>query len=250
MVFFTCFVQGTTIKFFVKLMKISLRSEKEVSGRLVKEIQDDLMDHVMAGIESVTGNLGYNTAVGKIAAADLKYVSPHLKPRDLSNRQEPLERHLQNSILEDHFTSLYGPQIIASVRLSCWDSESFPRCMILRLVLENNRKNKYHLTMFPPGGSLWGNPNLLISSTRLGLKLTSEIRWQSSKRISGRWWTRSWRTRTSGRWAGPWRGSPSESGTVSWMWPTWGHPSSFSSMTKFRRRKNEGILLYSLHKGE
>ena len=118
MVFFTCFVQGTTIKFFVKLMKISLRSEKEVSGRLVKEIQDDLMDHVMAGIESVTGNLGYNTAVGKIAAADHKYVSPHLKPRDLSNRQEPLERHLQNSILEDHFTSLYGPQIIASVSIS------------------------------------------------------------------------------------------------------------------------------------
>ena len=53
MIFFTVFVQGGTIKFLVSKLNITRKSEEGLS--MAKDTNLITMDHVMAGVESVTG---------------------------------------------------------------------------------------------------------------------------------------------------------------------------------------------------
>jgi hypothetical protein len=50
------FLQGTTMKSLVKLLKITLVEEDET---LNKEINNRLFDHIMGAIESVSGKFGH-----------------------------------------------------------------------------------------------------------------------------------------------------------------------------------------------
>jgi hypothetical protein len=50
-------VQGTTMKSLVKLLKITLAQEDKET--LNEEINNKLFDHIMGGIESVSGKFGH-----------------------------------------------------------------------------------------------------------------------------------------------------------------------------------------------
>ena len=54
MVFFTVFLQGGTIKLFVKLFNIDLES-KGKDKTICYEIQGELMEDVMDGVETIVG---------------------------------------------------------------------------------------------------------------------------------------------------------------------------------------------------
>ena len=60
MIFFTVFIQGGTIKFLVSKLNITRKSEEGLS--MAKDTNLITMDHVMAGVESVTG---YHSQVKK-----------------------------------------------------------------------------------------------------------------------------------------------------------------------------------------
>lgn len=60
MVLFTCFIQGSTIKFLVKIMNITLQKEEKGKGNeLVMEIHANLTDNIMAGLEVINGHRGH-----------------------------------------------------------------------------------------------------------------------------------------------------------------------------------------------
>ena len=109
MVFFTVFIQGTTIKFLVKLMGISLRETEEGPKKLCPQIQETLIDNIMGGMETVIGRSGHF----KMSQV-FNYLDNHYFRRFLisSDKKETLERTFDKIILEEHYTSLYGPRLI------------------------------------------------------------------------------------------------------------------------------------------
>ncbi|XP_035231212.1 Na(+)/H(+) exchanger beta-like, partial [Stegodyphus dumicola] len=58
-ILFTVFIQGATIKPLVDLLKIRRQATK-IHSSLFTEVNKKLLDHVMAGVEEVTGDHGGN----------------------------------------------------------------------------------------------------------------------------------------------------------------------------------------------
>ena len=79
MVFFTVFIQGSTIKFFVKLMGISLKTTEEGVKKMGPQIQETLIDNIMAGMEVLIGRTGHFGAHQRFKQFDDKYIRKYLK---------------------------------------------------------------------------------------------------------------------------------------------------------------------------
>jgi len=111
MVFFTVFIQGSTIKVLVKWLKITLKQEKE--EMLTIEIQDRLMEDVIGGIEAITGRHGTFWLVERFKVFEKKYLKKFLLSSDSATK---LYRKLSHKMIEKHYTHLYAPTIIASMK--------------------------------------------------------------------------------------------------------------------------------------
>lgn len=109
MVFFTVFIQGSTIKFLVKLMGISLREKEEGPKKLCPQIQNTLIDNIMGAMETVIGRSGHFKLSQVFNHLDNQYFGKLLIA---SEKKETLEKALDKIILEEHYTSLYGPRIV------------------------------------------------------------------------------------------------------------------------------------------
>eukprot|EP00092_Neocalanus_flemingeri_P004500 GFUD01004844.1.p1 GENE.GFUD01004844.1~~GFUD01004844.1.p1 ORF type:complete len:660 (+),score=147.40 GFUD01004844.1:71-1981(+) len=110
MVFFTVFLQGSTIKLFVKLFKIKLQSHDSGPKKITPHIQTKLIDDIMAGVESVVGKHGSYTFHEVFNQIDNKYVRRFLISKD---KREGLEREYEKVMLDNHFTHLYGANVLA-----------------------------------------------------------------------------------------------------------------------------------------
>ena len=110
MVFVTVFIQGSTIKFFVKLLGIKLKSQIKGSQKLFLEIQNRVVDDVMGGIEAVVGSHGHYKTNIWLNHFDENYMKKWLVNK---NTKEKLEHMFEKTVLDDHFTNLYGPNIIS-----------------------------------------------------------------------------------------------------------------------------------------
>ena len=109
MVFFTVFLQGGTIKLFVKLFNIELQS-KEKETRISNNIQGKLMEDVMEGVENVVGVQRAKNIVSKVFSSiddTLKKMLIH------EESQMELQRKFEKICLDEHITNLYAPRIIA-----------------------------------------------------------------------------------------------------------------------------------------
>ena len=109
MVFFTVFLQGGTIKLFVKLFNIELQS-KEKEKKIANEIQGHLMEDVMEGVENVVGvQMAKNLFSKFFSSLDktLKSILIH------DGSQQELQRKFEKICLDEHITNLYAPRIIA-----------------------------------------------------------------------------------------------------------------------------------------
>jgi len=109
MVFFTVFLQGGTIKLFVKLFNIDLQS-KEKDKTICYEIQGELMEDVMDGVENI---VGVQKAVNWISTGFSKLDQVLKKLIVHSDSQVDLQRKFEKMMLEEHITNLYAPRILA-----------------------------------------------------------------------------------------------------------------------------------------
>ena len=107
MVFFTCFVQGTTIKSLVRLLNIRLQGDKDEN--FTSHIQMSVMDDIMAGIEILAGRSGHYRFGRRFNEFEKKFINRYLLVPN-SSVNDSLE-----NVLEHHYTNLYAPTIIAKV---------------------------------------------------------------------------------------------------------------------------------------
>ena len=70
-IFFTVFVQGGTIKLLVSKLRIARKSEEENS--ISKDINEMTLDHVLSGVQSVTGIKSQHLTMEKIRSFDERY---------------------------------------------------------------------------------------------------------------------------------------------------------------------------------
>ena len=71
-IYFTIFIQGSTMKFFVQKLKIT---KKESKGKhIANDINDQAIDHLMAGIESIAGGLHRHIVLEHLINVDKNYV--------------------------------------------------------------------------------------------------------------------------------------------------------------------------------
>ena len=113
MIFFTVFIQGGTIKFLVSKLNIGLKSEEGLS--MAKDTNLITMDHVMAGVESVTGYHSQNVIMSKIQSFDERFVKRHLIRE---GADDLLALRMQKITVEDHVSRLYGPTVVARNQVS------------------------------------------------------------------------------------------------------------------------------------
>ena len=110
MVFFTVFLQGGTIKLFVKLFNIELQTT-EKDNKIANDIQDKLMDDVMEGVQNVVGVQRAMNLFSKLCSSVDKSLKNVLIHEDC---KQELQRRFERICLDEHITSLYAPRIIAT----------------------------------------------------------------------------------------------------------------------------------------
>jgi len=122
MVFFTVFLQGSTIKLLVKVFKIQLQSQDSGPKQISPHIQAKLIDDIMAGVESVVGKHGTYTYHEVFRQIDNKYVRKLLISND---HREGLEREYEKVMLDNHFTHLYGAHVLVKDDKEVLDKPDF-----------------------------------------------------------------------------------------------------------------------------
>jgi len=108
MVFFTVFIQGSTIKPIVKWLKINLKTTNPKS--MTMTIQEKLLSDVVGGIEAVVGSHGTFWWVHKFQLFEERHLKKFLLSKDATDK---LARQLTHRMLDKHFTHLYAPTVIA-----------------------------------------------------------------------------------------------------------------------------------------
>jgi len=109
MVFFTVFIQGSTIKLFVKLFNIRLQSQDSGPKNITPHIQAKLIDDIMAGIESVVGKHGSYKFHSMFNYIDDRVMRKVLISKE---KREGLEKEFDKVMLDNHFTHLYGANVL------------------------------------------------------------------------------------------------------------------------------------------
>ena len=57
-VFFTVFIQGSTVKYWMKLLHIKFETDESPS--LSTTVHETAIDHILSGIEEITGSIGHH----------------------------------------------------------------------------------------------------------------------------------------------------------------------------------------------
>lgn len=104
-ILFTVFIQGGTIKPLVIFLKIRRQAAKTEES-MFTEVNKKLLDHVMAGVEEVTGDHGDNYWKQMLFYYNNKYLKRWLQCKGTESN---LSRVYTRMMLEDHFAHLYGP---------------------------------------------------------------------------------------------------------------------------------------------
>ncbi|CAB4065220.1 SLC9A1 [Lepeophtheirus salmonis] len=108
-IFFTVFVQGSTIKLFVNKLHIQKKAKKDRS--VGKFVNFKLIDQVMAGVEAITGHVSKYTIMKTLEQFDTNYVKKILINK---GSLDVMERKLQAATMDEHYARLYGPAVLVS----------------------------------------------------------------------------------------------------------------------------------------
>ena len=113
MVMFTVFLHGGSIKFFVNFLNIDRKGEDNVT--LTEEINKKVFEHVMAGIEIISGKHGHFYAQNVFNYYDKKYLKKWFCVKDYEHKMKKIYEDIS---IGDHFLHLYGPSIISNDSLN------------------------------------------------------------------------------------------------------------------------------------
>ncbi|KAI0238826.1 Sodium/hydrogen exchanger 1 [Lamellibrachia satsuma] len=122
-IIFTVFMQGITIKPLVRLLSIQRDSEKVVS--IFEEINDHVIDHVMAGMEVVLGHYGTNSFREIAERVDTHYMQPYLL-REPQTKDDHIMELYQKIALQLHLELVAGPKAAELYSLSYMDLYKIP----------------------------------------------------------------------------------------------------------------------------
>merc|ERR1711971_1334760 len=113
-VFFTVFVQGSTIKFLVKVLKIKLEQDADSSACKINEaVQRELCDDIMAGIEVIVGRKGHNRIITWMNHLDNNYIRRWLTTSRSVDELQRVVSENNEELMEKHNIRLYGPRLDA-----------------------------------------------------------------------------------------------------------------------------------------
>jgi len=108
-VMFTVFLQGSTIKFIVNFLNINRKTDDNIT--LSEEINKKVFEHVMAGVEVISGKRGHFYAQNLFQHYDRKFLKKWFCVSDYDRNMKKIYEEIS---LGDHFLHLYGPSIISS----------------------------------------------------------------------------------------------------------------------------------------
>lgn len=108
-IFFTVFIQGSTIKPLVKLLRVRMESTEKL--QLYEEITSHVTDHVLAGIEEISGQRGEHYFREKMEQYNSKYLK-HVLQRNPVSQDEKIMQYFEKLALEQHFEHLAGSKMI------------------------------------------------------------------------------------------------------------------------------------------
>jgi len=109
-IYFTIFVQGSTIKFFVKKLKITKKNTNK-EKHIVIDINDKAIDHLMAGIESIAGGIHRHIVLEYLTNFDKNYVKK-LLIRDTAENELMKYKLEKMSLINDHSNRMLGPTLL------------------------------------------------------------------------------------------------------------------------------------------
>ncbi|KAI9561927.1 hypothetical protein GHT06_012889 [Daphnia sinensis] len=102
-ILFTVFVQGGTIKLFVRLLHI--QKDSKTVKCLMNEMNETMFDHLCAGIEEICGHRGNNFFREKIEHIDELYLRPIFTR---STDKNSLQRLFEKLTLSEHAANMYA----------------------------------------------------------------------------------------------------------------------------------------------
>ncbi|XP_023342387.1 sodium/hydrogen exchanger 3 isoform X2 [Eurytemora carolleeae] len=117
MVMQTCFFQGSTIKPFVGLLKIDLAKAGDVT--LSEEINEKIFEHIMAGVEIISGKMGHYVLADKLYHFDQTYMKKWIC---VPNYEKRMKKSYEKKILSDHLINLYGPAVLVKQNMENIDT--------------------------------------------------------------------------------------------------------------------------------
>ena len=106
-VYFTVFIQGSTMKFFVRLLNIE--KKKETPKQIFDYLNERTTDHIMAGIESILGGVHGHVVLQNLRKFDDKYTKKILIHR---KAEHDMTLRFQKIALDEHYARLYGPAVL------------------------------------------------------------------------------------------------------------------------------------------
>ena len=143
MVFFTVFLQGSTIKLLVRCLNIKLDTDEE--KLITIDIQEGLMDDIMSGVETI---IGKKTQAKGLCHTFFKSLDHGLRSALILEDRKAIFKKYEQIMLDEHFTNLYAPRILATqqadddtiphVTLSAVDSRLY---YILKKLSTNSNTN-------------------------------------------------------------------------------------------------------------
>ncbi|XP_033760896.1 sodium/hydrogen exchanger 1-like [Pecten maximus] len=106
-VFFTVFIQGSTIKPLVRLLQVKLASKTKETSMYV-ELTEHVTDHLMAGMEDLIGKEGKNSMREWFYHMDEKYIRRFLlRDHNLNEEQYEILQCYEKLMMKEHYKNLH-----------------------------------------------------------------------------------------------------------------------------------------------
>ena len=120
----TVFLQGGTIKWIVNKLKIE--KDEDTGSCLMVETNNKLFDHIMLGVETISGKCGQYYYQDVFARLDEKYLQKIFCSADAEHDMLSLLSSVGS--LNDHFLNLYGPSLVTAQELNSSSGYVNPLC--------------------------------------------------------------------------------------------------------------------------
>lgn len=106
-IFFTVFIQGSTIKPLVRLLQVKLATKTKETSMYV-ELTDHVTDHLMAGMEDLIGKEGKNSMREWFYHMDEKYIRRFLlRDHNLNEEQYEILQCYEKLMMKEHYKNLH-----------------------------------------------------------------------------------------------------------------------------------------------